>query len=174
MITMGQTVKLDPVTGSLIVIDHEHHEIHEGDHFFYSDSVTLNSGLTQVYLVTTPNTTKWVHMILETSHTDVAQIDLYETSDRVGTTLQTAFNSNRNSSTAAALQIHKGVSGGTTDGVRLAGYNFGVREKSGGSVRSAEEVILKQNTKYLLRLTSGANSELFYTRMIWYEHASGE
>lgn len=54
-----QPTRLDKGTHSLMTVDYEHHEIHAGSHYFYSDSVELGSAATQVYMFTTPNTTKW-------------------------------------------------------------------------------------------------------------------
>jgi hypothetical protein len=164
---------VDKTTNTLQIIDYAHHEIHAGSHFIYTDSVALNSSEAQVYLITTPNSTKYAHMLFDLDGSAITQFDLYEDSDRVGTTLQTVGNNNRNSSTAATVTIHKGITGGSTDGRLIHTYKGGgasAQARSASIVRNDEELILKRNTKYLLRLTSGTNSNLTNVRLEWYEH----
>jgi len=165
----------DDVTGNLISIDQAHHEIHDGDHFFYTDSVLLGNAATQDYLITTPDTTKYCHLFFVLDGSTIVQWDLYESSDKLGTTPQTAFNSNRNSLTAPTLAIAKGTSGGTTDGTLLQTYKCGsstAQAKSPTLSRNIDEIILKRNTKYILRTTSGAASNLTNVRLTWYEHVN--
>jgi len=145
----------DRATKSLITMDYAHHEIHEGDHFMYTDCLTLASAGTQDYLVTTPNTTKWSHMSFEVSGSAITALDVYEASDKTGTTLQTIFNNHRNSLNASGNTIHKGTSGGTTDGTKIwchkAGSSTGAASATGASSKQDTEIVLKQNTKYIFR-----------------------
>jgi len=141
----------------------------------YTDSVELDSAATQDYLITTPNTAKWGHMIFYLDGSAITQWQFYEGSDKNGTTAQTIGNSNRNSLTTATITIHKGTSGGTTDGTLAYQYKGG---SSAGAARTGtdsgnnEELILKQNTKYILRVTSGTNDNLTNVRLEWYEHTN--
>lgn len=166
----------DEMTGTLRTITEPHAEIHEGNHFLYTDSVELNAAASQDYLITTPNTTKWIHMVFVLDGSAITQFRLYEGADRTGTTLQTVGNSNRNSPTTAGLTIHKGQSGGSTDGVLIHQYKGGAatqQSRQGTGTRNDEELILKQNTKYLLRVTSGTNNDLTNVQLAWYEEESG-
>lgn len=171
------TVELiDDVSVKSIQIPHEHAEIHEGDTFRYSDALTLGSAGTQDYLITTPNTTRWAHFTFEADGTAVTTITLYEGSDKTGTTPQTVFNANRNSTSAATVTVHKGTSGGTTDGTAIVNYSSGTatNQSRSSSTRSHDvEIILKQNTKYILRLTSGTAGNLCNVTLNWYEHVNG-
>jgi hypothetical protein len=166
-------VRLDAATEVMMIIDYSHHEVHAGSHFLYTDAVLLASEAAQDYLITTPNTTKWAHMTFVLEGSAITQFELYEGADRDGTTPQTVGNSNRNSAVAATTTVHKGTSGGTTDGTRLHLYKSGSatqQSRSGGGTRNDDELILKQNTKYILRVTSGTNGNLTNVRMSWYEH----
>jgi len=167
---------LDRITRSMTSIDHAHHEIHEGDHFMYTDAVELGNGVVQNYLITTPNTTRWAHMIFILEGSAITQFELYEGADRVGSVLQTVGNSNRNSATAATTTIHKGYAGGSTDGTRIhlykGGSATGVAKSGAAGTRNDEEIILKQNTKYILRVTSGTAANLTNVNLSWYEHVS--
>ena len=169
------TDPVDDATAAVNMVDFAHHEIHEGCSFFYCDPITLASAATQVYLITTPDTTKWAHMIYSIAYSAITQVDIYEASDKTGTTLQTVFNRNRNSATAATTTIHKAVSGGSTDGTLICSVKGGTAtggsgNRSGGEVRAVNELLLKQNTKYLIRITSSTASNLITFKANWYEH----
>lgn len=164
---------IDKATNTLQIIDYAHHEIHSGSHFMYTDAVELDSAETQDYLITTPNTTKWAHMLFDMDGSVITQWQLYESSDKNGTTLQTVGNNNRNSSTTATLIVHKGTSGGTTDGSVIHLYKGGAASQqsmAASMARNDSEIILKQNTKYILRVTSGTDNNLTNIRLEWYEH----
>lgn len=166
--------EFDGVFQAPISIDVAHHEIHEGGVFSYCDVVSLANGATQDYMVTTPNTTKWAHFGYMIDFNDGAgSFDIYEATDRNGTTAQTIYNRNRNSESTAGVTIHKSVSGGTTDGVRLCMRRAGSGKTLSGSIGSGSERILKQNTKYLIRLTNNTTStNNASVEFDWYEHAS--
>jgi len=167
--------RIDLVTHMLQAIDHAHHKAHEGAHFFYTDSVAIDSGVSQDYLITAPDTAKWSHLGFEFDGTAITSLVLYEGADRDGTALQVIVNNNRNSATAATTTVYKGTSGGTTDGTaiyRHAGGTATSAERNGINEGSGQEIILKQNTKYLLRITSGTNGNLTNLRLEWYEHTN--
>jgi len=167
-------VKTDKMTAAVMMIDYAHHEIHAGSHFIYTDSVELGEA-SQDYLITTPDTAKWAHMLFVLDASAIGQFRLYEGADRDGTTLQTVGNSNRNSSVTAGVTIHKGTSGGTTDGTLINQYKGGSatnQSKGESGSRNDEEIILKQNTKYILRVTAFAASTLCNVKLEWYEHTN--
>jgi hypothetical protein len=164
---------LDKSTWTLQTIDYAHHEIHAGSHFMYTDAVELGSAGVQNYLITTPNTTSWAHMLFDMDGSAITQFESYEGADRDGTTLQTVGNNNRNSSKVAAVTVHKGYSGGSTDGARIHLYKGGsasAQSRGATAARNDSEIILRQNTKYILRVTSGTAANLTNIRMEWYEH----
>lgn len=169
------TSSFDDILGVMEVNQHPHGEIHTGDHYFYNDHVVLADTVTQDYLITTPNTTKWGHFLLSLDGSLETQFEVYEAADRNGTTLQTVFNNNRNSVQTADLTIHKGQSGGTTDGDLLSIYRSGsssVPSQLPSGARNDNEIVLKQNTKYIVRITSGGNGNLCNAKFDWYEHTN--
>ena len=173
--TAARFVRLDLSTHTLQMIDYAHHEIHAGSHFMYTDHVPLNSGNSQDYLITTPNTTKWSHMIFALDGSAITQFELYEGADRIGSVAQTVGNNNRNSSVTATVTIHKGTAGGTTDGTRIHYYQGGSAtgvSRGLSSTRNDDEIVLRQNTKYILRVTSGTNGNLTNVQLSWYEHTN--
>jgi len=162
---------VDASTESLITVSYEHHEIHDGSSFWYDDVVTGSAAID--YLITTPDTTKFVHFGYDIESAGAGYVmALYEATDKDGTTLQTAYNRNRNVGTAPTATIHKAVSGGTTDGTRIMWHSTGTTAaggKVGGASRDATERILLRNTKYIIRLTPLASNTIS-TRINWYEH----
>jgi hypothetical protein len=172
-----QPVRLDSATNSIQTVDYEHHEIHAGSHYFYTDSIELDSAATQVYLFTTPDTTKWIHLTYVATGSAITHVQFYEGADRTGTTLQTVFNNNRNSLNTAGMTVHKDISAGTTDGTLIEQLKSGsssVQSRSATTAERSNELILKQNTKYLLKFTSGTNDNLCNLQLSWYEHTNIE
>lgn len=172
--TTYQPFRIDPTTHTIQVLSYEHHELHEGNHFFYEDAVTLASAGVQDYLITTPNTTKYAHLTFRATGNAITEVDFFEATDKTGTTLQTVYNNNRNSSTTATTTIHKGTSGGTTDGTKIgfmkSGSSTGTSSRTNAQAFRDNEIILKRNTKYILRITSGTNDNLTNVVLEWYEH----
>jgi hypothetical protein len=159
-----------PWTNETVIIDYAHSKIHSGDHFFYTDCITLASAGAQDYMFT--NTTKYSHLSFDFSGSAITSLDIYEAGDRAGTTLQNIFNNYRNSIKESVNIIHKSISSGTTDGTKIWCHKGGsATNQSSGSVSSgvATEIILKLNTKYIFRFTSGTNDNLVNFKLAWYE-----
>ena len=170
-----RTARIDSSTHSLQTIDYAHHEIHGGSNFFYTDSVELGSAAVQNYLITAPNTTKHGHFTFTASGSAITTVQLYEGGDRSGTTAQTVYNSNRNSATTATVTVHKDYSGGTTDGTLIWQRKSGSatsQARTGNEAEHSGEIILKENTKYILRITSGTAANLTNVLLSWYEHTA--
>ena len=166
-------VPVDSLTLATETVDYSHHEIHVGNHYYYMDSVELNNAAVQNYLITTPDTTTQAHMIIYADGSAITMFQLYEATDKTGTTLQTIINNNRNSANTSSLIIHKGISGGTTDGTLIQTYKSGSatqQSRSSATVRDDSEIILKRNTKYIFRVTSFTDNNLTNVDFSWYEH----
>lgn len=173
--TTTQGLRINPETHVLNIMDYAHHEIHRGSSYLYTDSVELASAAIQNYMLTTPNTTAWAHMTFAMTGNAITQVQIYESGDRTGTTLQTIFNHDRNSVNVAGLTIHKGTSGGTTDGTLIWQRKSGsssTQSRTGDESSHHMEIILKQNTKYIFRITSGTAANLTNALFDWYEHTN--
>jgi len=162
---------IDASTESLQVIDYAHHEIHSGSHFYIKNYMDLTNAQVFDFLAVTPDTLKWAHMLVEFNFEAEAHIQVYEgtTTSNDGTTV-TPVNRNRNSSTTPTVSIYHTPT--VTDvGTLIAGYKTGSGNKVGGEIRGSNELILKQNTKYLIRLTNDTalNNWVDYLAD-WYEH----
>jgi hypothetical protein len=158
----------------VVATEWEHHEIHEGDSFSFQEVITLGSAATQDYLITVADTTKWPHFGWIIEGIAGVTVELFEGTTHTGGTPQTAYDRNRNTANTPGMTIHKGPSGGA-DGTKIAwrksGSGTSSGKLSGTSIEIAERV-LKQNTKYLLRVTSAAASNDINVVFNWYEHTN--
>ena len=162
---------IDASTESIQTISYEHHEIHAGSHFYYCDYQMGNaSGAIINFVITTPNTTKWAHLVFDAYSSEGSTLEVYEgATGVVGGTSITPRNNNRNSLTASTMTLVKDPASIAGDGARAAGYLVGGTRAPGSESRD-REIILKQNTTYLLRITSLANSNDISWCAEWYEH----
>jgi len=165
-----QVPRLDAITHTMQTMEYEHHEIHSGSHYFLCDyDLSIASSETIEFVVTTPNTTTWSHMLFDFSSSLGATMEIYEgASSVVDGTPATPINNNRNSTNTSVLTILKDPTS-ITDGTRIAGFLVG-GNRSGGVNSRDKELILKQNTIYLFRLTSLANSNTIGFCGEWYEN----
>ncbi len=165
---------IDPVSSALRTLLAEHYQIHNGSHFFSRDFIDLGNGATHNILVVTPDTTKWSHFIFAIEHELEAFVTFTEGVATGGDgTPVTAFNNNRNSvEVSTTLLFHTPTS--PTGGDVLARDRKGSGKKFGGGGRSEEEIVLKQNTKYLVSITNGtASNNLINWEFSFYENISG-
>lgn len=170
---LGYPARVEPGSSALIDVSFEHSKIHDGKHFFYSDFVTLGLGVSQDYMITTPAGSEKAHFTFTVTGTLSTDVSFFEGGDRTGTTLQTIRNNDRDSITASILTLHKGTSAGTTDGTDIHpdGFGTGVAAGQGGVSQRDNEMILKANTKYILRILSNVNGNRLSVHFDWYEHA---
>lgn len=168
----GSEIATDSVDTDLVTISHEHHEIHEGKHFFIGNYTTLDATETIDLIITTPDTATRVHFLAIASSSGEMVASIYEGVTETGDgTVVPIFNSDRNSATASTLVIK-------TDPTTVSDTGTLLRAHSGGSsgpfavgttARGTSENILKQNTKYMVRLLSNAASNIIDWEFIWYE-----
>jgi hypothetical protein len=155
-----------------VSIDHTHEEIHEGNQYSFDEVITLASAATQDYFLQTPDTNKVIHFGYAVEGIFGITLELFEATDKAGTSAQTPINRNRNSTNTAGLIVKKGTSGGTTDGAKIGWKKSGSGTAQGrlaGQAGSGLERVLKQNTKYIFRVTSAANSNDVSVQLDWYE-----
>ena len=168
----GDEVLTDIFGKDLVVIAHEHNKIHAGDHYFVGSHITLaNAGVFDI-IITTPNTDTRMHYTAHVNSTAEMVVDVREAVTESGDgTPFTAMNSNRNSSNTAEVTIK-------VDPVTVSGLGTLLRAHSGGSTgpfavgtsaRSTSENIFLPDTKYLIRVTSGANDNIIDWEVVWYE-----
>lgn len=156
--------------GSLSIIDHPHHEIHESCYWFCDDqSEALNSGSVKYYLLITPNENNFMHSFPNFYGTGEFEVQTYEgvTVATNGTELP-LLNRNRTSGASTTFKFYKDpTSMDTTGSVKLRDIRVG-SGKAVGDSRSENELILKKNTLYGIKITSRASSVIISTHINGY------
>ena len=180
----------DETTEALAIIDFEHHELHSGDHFNVQYSVAdLGAATTPDDMMTltfkTPNTTKWLHMIVAAVSSSGARFRFIEGGTGGGaspTGTITAYNSDRNNKPASTILNLSSVAGSVsydatlvTGGTSLVDVFIGADglgvSFTGGTARGEQEWILKANTQYQLSIFEADNVP-GTLQMSWYEHTN--
>ena len=166
-------VIIDPVTGKPVYvnqytnrmkvdsIDFAHSKVHAGDFYTVSkiSNAVASSGTLEIFIIT--GSTYELHMNFNTSAGGDSEFYLFEgTTVSANGTALTPYNNNRvSSNTAEASFYHTPTI--TGDGTQLyvdfvpgGSGVFGAGGTAGGPIRSGTEVILKQSTNYLVRVTN--------------------
>jgi hypothetical protein len=171
----GRITQIDSATWARMTIDYAHHEIHAGSSFTVADTLACDT-TTVKWQITTPNTTKYAHLIFTLTSTGEATFLVTEGSDRTDGTALAELNRNRTGTpTAATVIVTRTPTGGTTDGatslfsMRNGITQQGGKSQEGGNARATNEWVLAPNTKYVVAITTYA---AVYATMIldWYEH----
>ncbi len=186
-------IKIDAATNAPVTIEHEHYQIHNSSAFksHFSNTTANTDDHRSAIGFTVPNTAEWVHLIIEVSASHPAEVFLEEapTIDNDDGTEQTIYNRNRNSAATSIVKplTTAGTAGSVTTFLEaeIAAANFvagtilehlilagGQGPKAvGGVSRGAQEWILDQGVKYLIRMQNiGANVNTHHLHLDWYEH----
>jgi hypothetical protein len=171
--TVGRALTDNYFQGATVVVDEEHHEIHCGDSYEASDNVTLGNGASRDYLIIVPNEgitpsanpgadqekKQWHYLPLVAPAAEIT-MEIYEAADRVAGTAITSYNRNRNCTNNDVLNISHTPTGGTTDGTRIWGpWRVGEGRTGAGELKRNRELVLKDNTKYILRITNQTTTD---------------
>lgn len=172
---------IDNATFDRVTIDHAHHEVHEGNHYFISNFATVGSGIGSSlwFDITVPNNGSRIHLFYEVQGTLVTRIKLFEGATLSGGTTISKSNSDRNSSNNSILvfKSQPTVSGTTaTSGTLISASSFGLSVgngassiKFGGVINRENELILKSGITYLLEINSSTDLNLIDYIFNWYE-----
>lgn len=168
------------------VIDLEHYEIHEGEHYnaFQADE-TMGDGDEISFTFKTPNTNKHIHMLINWATKAGGHIEIGEaaTWGRLTGGTTSIFNSRRQDPNTSGLLNNIAQTAFNQGGLLgnagqslvntttvLAEYLFGSANKGGGTVRGTSEIILKKNTQYCVRLIADGATNAGFIGLHWYEH----
>ena len=157
-------LKHDSATGHGVVIQFEHHEVHDGAmHCLCRSNAALGNGSSDELRVAVG--AKELHVTFMMAAGGDGTGYLYETTTKTANTAVTPYCMNRNyENTLLTTATH--TPGGSGDGTNLwteflpggAGPKAG-----GGQVRQGTEWVLKPDTVYLFRFTNSAGSTKPYT-----------
>lgn len=188
---------IEQITLAGINLTHGHHHIHGGESFCADHTTTTASTDNHRTALgfKTPNTARWGHLTIIISASQPAEFFLDEApiiDDDAGTQ-KNILNRNRNSSATSVMLSLEGtpvankVTTFTEAQIAAANYVAGTIIENpqfsggqgpfsiGGSLRGTQEIILKQNTKYLFILQNvGANANVQYIQSNFYEHENFE
>lgn len=165
----------DETTNALKQVTEEHEEIHAGNHFYVSGYVTKGDTETIEFVLTTPNTGRWGHLTFTVVGSNVT-FDVYEgATGVVGGTPVAPLNNNRNSTQVSVMSVVSDPTSISVDGSQIDGFKFVSSGPFSGSIGIADrddEIVLKQNTSYLFRITSNAAGNVINYKGKWYEHTN--
>ena len=182
--------EFDTLFKTPVVINVEHHEIHEGGSFLCSTvNATMSDTETLALCFKTPAGTKRAHMFVGyvsklSGHLDLLEAPTWTTGSG---TQQPIYNRKRLAGMTASVLLEDTTSTFVANGAMvrnpgsLAGgtsieqyYTFGKKDKiGGGGHHSDDEWILKPDTLYALRFTADENSNGGQIMLNWYEHTDG-
>ena len=180
--SQGATTRIpsvDASTNTLNVISYEHHEIHSGSHYTFTvHDADADVNDTLGFIITTPNTTKWCHLVIDAAGALQTEVTLRESTTRGLGALQVDYNNNRNVSDTSQIVINAMANGGAVGTVIFQdhfGVDAGTGSQSvfgGGQSRGDSEWILKQNTKYLITVESLTDDNVVSLKLSFYEHTN--
>jgi hypothetical protein len=164
----------DIVSNLPVVVDYEHHQVHEGEtHHSIDQQLSLGTN-TVKYEITVPtfnpaDASRCPHMMIEVDvYNGAARCDFYENPGAAtGGSSMTIFNRERNIATTPGTSVKTGVT--ITGGTLIESFFSGSGSKAVGGNRSGTEWILKSNETYrvdLVGLTSGTQAIVTFG---WYE-----
>lgn len=158
--------------GRIVTLAPEHNEVHNGTSYVISDYVDiLNAGVGE-FLFSVPDMAPlYVHSVLSVQNNLEALYEMFE--DVTVSANGVEFNSinrNRNSTNESLMKVYASPTV-TSVGTRILRSKQGIAKQYGGSVRSENEYVLKNNTNYMLRITNLASGTNTINGLIsWYEH----
>jgi hypothetical protein len=173
-INVQATISTSPlidVIGASVDVDEIHYLTDSGLYFFFQDYATgIGNGSSRDILVITANNGKGIHCRFNFA-TLGGTYNLYEspTTTANGTAIS-VLNRNRTSSNVASLAAYS-VPTVTAVGTLLATCLLGSTSRSSTAdyLNSNEQMILKPNTKYLIRFNSTSGSNISVAGLNFYE-----
>lgn len=179
-----ERVGVDEGTNGFFILEYEHHEIHAGEHYFAYHSASLGNTEQLTISIQTPDTTKWAHIVWTWNTTQPATLDILEDITSItGGAAFTPINNNRNSNNSSGMTVKVASDEGGDTAISPSGGSeifsrfFGASGLFGTDTAVADsrkdnELMLKQNSLYLFRITAGAASCDVNLHMSWYEHTT--
>lgn len=166
--------QIETTTNSVKTISYAHGELHSGSHYVVRNAANLAKNTAKDILIVTPDTTRWAHMTIGVESNDSAvETYLYEAPTTTANgTLDGTRNRNRNYTDDNTTLVYENPTV-TATGTLLAKVILGSGKATGGGARDNEEFVLKQNTKYLLRIVEpNVAATNINWNLDWYEHTN--
>jgi hypothetical protein len=158
-----------------ITTTNAHHKIHEGNHFFTAGESTLSSAGNKLRIQVTSQVAGDDVAHFRYPRVDIdkgCKVRLYEgsTLSETAAAAATITNRNRNSPNTAGISIQVGVTTASgTVGTLLLPQLIGSGKKSGGESWDQGEIMMKNDTKYLVEIETLENTAILTWAFDWYE-----
>lgn len=163
-------------TNSIQVMEYSHAEIHSWSHYYAWNYYPLLKDWVKDILIVTPDSDRWAHMTVAVD--TVTSSVVYELFENITTsndwTRDNERNRNRNFTDNNTTFVYEDpiITWWATLVNRLVNrYFWAWRWSAWGWARDSEEILLKPNSKYLLRATEQWNvATIINITLDWYEH----
>jgi hypothetical protein len=173
----------DPVSGDYTLVDSvftapvgitsEHHEMHEGDHYFVKTWL-INTGADETFdtfSFTTPDTTIRIHAKTSISTDADAVIEISEDATVTGGVIGTGVNNDRDSANTPTMTLLVGPTISVAGTPIWSARTGGGRAPVGVGLGSNYEIIAKRNTTYTFQITKKTSADTVSDiDFWWYEH----
>lgn len=146
--------------GGVHVIDHAHHEIHEGCYWFADDqSASLSANAVKYWMVVTPDENNFLHSLPQIVGTGEFEVQVWEGATTTGNGTEIPLlNRNRALGGTTTFKFYKDPTGfSSTNAIKVRDIRVG-SGKAIGETRAESELVLKKNTKYVIVTTARVNS----------------
>ena len=163
---------IDKTSNSLLTQSFSLNSLWAWNHYISRLTSAMAASSTEDLLIVTPNTTKWAHMIIVWESQDWAvSVTLYEdTVTSSDWTRDNERNRNRNYPDNNTTLVYTSPTVTSVWNI-ISQWYFWSWKPAWWWVRDSEEMILKQNTKYLVRVTNETTSVNHVNVFLdWYEH----
>lgn len=169
----GEDVGFSKVGGAPFSINVAHGELHEGNFYHVHKTATLNSTNTLEMRIAPANGMTECHLVIRMQSSLAATLQVYEGTGKTHAAANaiTPTNRNRNSKSASVATVCH-TPDGSGDGTEILAFvcgTGGALTGAGGDRSDGQEIILKRNTAYLVRVTSGSNTNPVNISLEWYE-----
>lgn len=165
----NDTARVDSVSQSMQVVDYEHHEIHNGNHYVFSFDTTLGNGETLLVTIR-PDTMVYPHVLFNITTKEPTLLRIFNSC--AYKTIDTGYSALPYCNNRV---IDKGVNtkfrigGRSTDTTLVFRQYLTTDQGIGGEIRESNEFILRPLKYYGIKLVSGAVSNIVNIRIYFYE-----
>lgn len=144
--------------------------INAGKAYSHNMIHTLSNGQVFYHLIIVPNDAIKYHLKYNIDSTGPLTIELFEAPTTTANgTAALVYNRDRNSANTSGLLVYHGPTV-TADGTLLEGHSIGASGGAkSGTTDASDEMILKTNTKYVIKYTSKASQNDVSDAFFWYE-----
>ena len=172
--TDGDGDVLDITKGKLPIVEGRIYELINGNHYFYSQPISLGTDAVANYVIETGAKANRIEFSLDSTvsgYSFATYEDIIADDDG---TLITAINANRVSTNTPVSTLRYNPSnvsivGATNLRTATVGADGNAQARLSGTITEAFGMILKPNSKYLLRITNMATANIVNVKINWNE-----